>query len=172
MDIFKNVTIFEVLTFVLALAALIMVAVMLSKVKKCCKNNENYHNVKDIGPVASNKKISLPTNSQFASSCQNAFQNQCNSTSNVCGDDSGNVACQDFTDMDDQSCYNMNAKYVAYTSDDCNQPYNYTGGYLCGGGSGDVMDNPCPSIENAEQRGITVLGNAPENPYGCTNICQ
>jgi rRNA maturation protein Nop10 len=103
MNLFKNVTIFEVLTFILALAALIMVAVMLSKVKKCCKN-ENY-TIKDVGPVASDKKTSLPSNSQFSTACQNAFQNQCNSSSNVCGDDSGNVVCQDFTDMDDQSCY-------------------------------------------------------------------
>jgi len=173
----------KLLTCLLALVAVILSALIYAKVNKKC-GSQNYippnrmalrarqavrRNVKDLGPSAGGDRISNPPAS-FVSGCQNAFSSGCASggaTVNVCGgsDNNGNMVinCQDYTDMDDQSC--NNASFVAYQASDCASPLAWAPGYLCGGGSGDPSTNPCPS-------GGSVVGTAPPNVYGCTNICQ
>ena len=86
MKLLKNITVFEVLTFIVALAAFIMVAIMFGKVDKCCKKNENFL-VRDMGPNAGNGKVTNPSQS-FVQNCNTAFQSGCASggaTVNVCG---------------------------------------------------------------------------------------
>jgi hypothetical protein len=167
----KNITPVKWLTCILALVAVVLAALILNKVnKKCSKDTYTRpRKVGDIGPSAGGERVNPP--SDFVSGCQAAFDSGCASrgvTVNVCGGyDSNNkmqIGCQDYTDMNDTSCYNSN--YVAYQRSDCSKPYTWTSGYLCGGGSGDPSSNPCPSLSN------NVLGPAPNNPYGCTNICQ
>lgn len=167
---------------ILSLVAVVLSALIYNKVNKKCEKQPYIPmnklsrmkakigiNVKDIGPSAGGNRDTNPP-ADFVSGCQNAFASGCatpENTVNVCGGyDSNNnlvINCQDYTNMDDQSC--NNATYVAYESNDCSQPYQWVPGYLCGGGSGDPSSNPCPS-------GGNVVGPAPSNPYGCTNICQ
>ena len=162
----------------LALVAVVLAALILNKVsKKCTKDTYTRPQprtrfggrVKDIGPSAGGNRVNNPP-SDFVSGCQNAFNSGCASdgaTVNVCGGyDNNNVmqiGCQDYTNMDDTNCYN--SSYVAYQQSDCKKPFAWASGYLCGGGSGDPSSNPCPSPGS-------IVGVAPPNPYGCTNICQ
>lgn len=161
----------NLLVCLLSVVAVVLSVLILVKVKNGCKQHYSSGlRVRDIGPSAGSTRVTPPDS--FVSACNNAFSQGCASggaTVNVCGglDSNGNmvVACQDYTDMDDQTC--DQSQYVAYQPSDCSQPYAWAPGYLCGGGtaSGDPPINPCPA-------GGTVIGVAPENVYGCTSVCR
>lgn len=175
----KNMIWVNWLMCLLALTGVVLAALIYSKVNKKCSSQgylppnkasrRSKTIVKDMGPSAGRDRVSNPPN-DFVSGCQTAFSTGCASsggTVNVCGGlDSNNnmvINCQDYTNMDDQSCYN--SSFVAYQPSDCTNPYQWTQGYLCGGGSGDPGSNPCAEANN-------VIGPAPPNLYGCTNICN
>jgi len=96
-------------------------------------------------PSAGGNRVNNPP-VQFVAGFKQAFESGCASdgaTVNVCGWNDGQVACQDYMNMDDMTC--CDSDLVAYQAGDCSNPYEWKSGYLCGGGSGDPMTNPCPS---------------------------
>ena len=155
-----------ILTLALLTAILIISIITLTKVKKPQKDNyrsqqANIQSLRDMGPTAGGARTTSPPG--FTDACTNLFAQGCGDYGNVVGNDSGQAKCLGYSEMDDIPPYGT--AVVAYQSSDCSNPLQYQPGYLCGGGSGDPSSNPCPS-------GGTVIGTAPENPYGCTNICQ
>lgn len=150
---------------ILSSVLLFLTILIYIKVDKKCNKQGYSPLVKDIGPSAGGNIVQNPPQ-DFVTGCQNAFASGCASnqqTVNVCGGYDGNgnmiIGCQDYTNMDDTSC--SNSSYVAYQASDCTQPYQWTSGYLCGGSNTSV----CPPLSS------NILGTAPNNPYGCTNIC-
>jgi hypothetical protein len=155
-----------ILTLALLTAILIISIITLTKVKKPQKDNyrsqrANIQSLRDMGPTAGGSRVTPPPG--FTDACLGLFSQGCDQYGNIVGNDSGQVKCIGYTEPDEMPPYGTTV--VAYQPSDCDNPLQWQQGYLCQGGSGDPSSNPCPS-------GGTVIGDAPENPYGCTNICQ
>lgn len=130
------------------------------RIKKCCKG-EGFKGLRDMGPTAGGDRVQLSPDNPFVSQCNAIFEGGgCSGDNNfnVCGDDTG-ATCQDNNDMSDMGCYG--SKYTAYSASDCSNPLRTLNGYLCRGNN----RMSCPS-------GGRVVGDAPQNPWGCTSICQ